>query len=153
MRRLAGMVDIFAGDFPAPFHPIAGVRWFWQKRKASPPRDVSTVVPDLVFGQPLPLPEMVVEDSAEAWQQWLNAVADQEAAVDFERTQPLNLDLGAGQTQRSTEALQRSPQAFSMALRSCLPGRPWCRLSAGSVPMRRWSAASARAFRLSAVSR
>ena len=81
------------------------------------------------------------------------AVADQEAAVDFERTQRLHLNLGAGKTQRSTEALQRSPQAFSMALRSCLPGRPCCRLSAGSVPMRRWSAASARAFRLSAVSR
>lgn len=67
------------------------MRWIWQKRKASPPRDVSTVVLDLVFGQPLPVPEVVVEDSAEAWQQWLNAVADQEATVDFEPTQPLHL--------------------------------------------------------------
>lgn len=67
------------------------MRWIWQKRKTSPPSDVSTVVLDLVFGQPLPVPEVVVEDSAEAWQQWLNAVADQEAPVDFEPTQALNL--------------------------------------------------------------
>jgi hypothetical protein len=68
------------------------MRWLWRKRHAAPPRDVSTVVLDLVFGQPLPVPEVVVEDSAEAWQQWLNAAADQEATVDFEPTQPLHLD-------------------------------------------------------------
>lgn len=68
------------------------MRWLWRKRNTAPPRDVSTVVLDLVFGQPLPVPEVVVEDSAEAWQQWLNAVADQEAAVDFEPTQPLHLN-------------------------------------------------------------
>ncbi len=52
------------------------------------PRTVSATVLDFMFGEPLPVPEVVVEDSAEAWQQWLNAVADQKAVVDFEPTQP-----------------------------------------------------------------
>jgi hypothetical protein len=68
------------------------MRWIWRKQTTAPPRDVSTVVLDVVFGQPLPVPEVVVQDSAEAWQEWLNAVADQEAAVDFEPTQPLDLN-------------------------------------------------------------
>jgi len=46
---------------------------------------------ELVFGRALPVPGMVVEDSAQARQQWLNAVADRQAAVDAEPTQPLDL--------------------------------------------------------------
>ena len=60
----------------------------WRNRMKKSPRNVSTVLLDLVFGEPLPVPEVVVDDSAEAWQRWLNAVADQEAQVEFEPTRP-----------------------------------------------------------------
>jgi len=63
----------------------------WRERVQSTPRNVSAVLLDFVFGDPLPVPEVVVEDSAEAWQRWLNAVADQEAIVEFEPTQPQHL--------------------------------------------------------------
>jgi hypothetical protein len=56
------------------------------------PRNVSTAVLDFMFGEPLPVPDVVVEDSAEAWQRWLNAVADQEAVVEFEPTHPTGLN-------------------------------------------------------------
>lgn len=67
------------------------MRWTLRKHNPTPRRNVSTAVPDFAFGEPLPVPEVVVEDSAEAWQQWLHAVADQEAEVEFEPTQPTGL--------------------------------------------------------------
>lgn len=72
------------------------MRWIWRKRTPTPSRTVSTAVLDFVFGEPLPVPDVVVEDSAEAWQQWLNAVADQEEMVDFEPTQPMHLNEQVG---------------------------------------------------------
>jgi hypothetical protein len=60
----------------------------WRNRMKKSPRNVSAVLLDLMFGEPLPVPDVVVDDSAEAWQRWLNAVADQEAQVEFEETRP-----------------------------------------------------------------
>ncbi len=55
------------------------------------PRSVSTVLLDFVFGEPLPQPQVIEHDSEGAWQVWLNAMADQEAVVEFEDTEPMNV--------------------------------------------------------------
>ncbi len=55
------------------------------------PRSVSAVLLDFVFGEPLPQPQVIEENSESAWQAWLNAMADQEAVVEFEDTEPLNV--------------------------------------------------------------
>jgi len=38
----------------------------------------------------LPQPSVHERDDEQAWQDWLNAVADQEAVIEFEDTQPLD---------------------------------------------------------------
>jgi len=55
-------------------------------------RSISTVLLDFVFGEPLPQPVVIEEDTAEAWQKWLNAVSDLECVVEFEPTKPMPMD-------------------------------------------------------------
>ncbi len=52
-------------------------------------RSVSAVLLDLVFGEPVPQPEVTEHDDEQGWQHWLDAKARQEAVVDFEDTQPM----------------------------------------------------------------
>lgn len=54
------------------------MRWKWKSSSSPPTRKVSDVVLDLVFGEPLPQPDVTEEDTDEAWQRWLDAVSDQE---------------------------------------------------------------------------
>ena len=54
-------------------------------------RNVSTILLDFVFGEPIPQPEVIEASTEEAWQQWLNAMADKEAVIEFEDTKPLEL--------------------------------------------------------------
>jgi hypothetical protein len=53
---------------------------------------VSAVLLDFVFGEPLPQPEVVEQDSEQAWQEWLDAKARQEDVIEFEDTHPMGLD-------------------------------------------------------------
>ncbi len=55
------------------------------------PRSVSTVLLDFMFGEPLPQPEVVEQDTEIAWQNWLDAMADQEVVIEFEDTIPTDL--------------------------------------------------------------
>ena len=41
------------------------------------------VLTDFVFGEPIPVPEVQEENSAEAWLKWLHAVAAMERLVAF----------------------------------------------------------------------
>jgi len=54
-------------------------------------RYVSTVLLDFVFGEPLPQPEVVEDDTEKAWQEWLDAIADQQAGATFEDTRPMRM--------------------------------------------------------------
>jgi len=65
--------------------------WKWRKKMQTPSRKVSTVLLDFVFGEPLPVPEVIEDDTASAWQNWLDAVARQETSLDFEPTMPMVL--------------------------------------------------------------
>ena len=54
------------------------------------PRSIAIMLRDWVFGEPMPQPVVHERDDEQAWQDWLNAVADQEAVIEFEDTQPLD---------------------------------------------------------------
>jgi len=62
-------------------------KWRFSNRKQA--RSVSAVLLDFVFGESLPQPDVVERDDEMAWQDWLNAMADQEAVIEFEDTRPL----------------------------------------------------------------
>ena len=55
----------------------------------TPYRKVSTVLLDFVFGEPLPVPEVIEDDTASAWQTWPYAVANRDASQEFETTRPM----------------------------------------------------------------
>ncbi len=55
-------------------------------------KSVSTILLDFVFGEPIPQPEVIEESTEEAWQRWLNAMADKEAVIEFDDTKPLELN-------------------------------------------------------------
>ncbi len=55
----------------------------------TPYRKVSTVLLDFVFGEPLP--EVIGDDTASAWQTWLGAVANRDVSQEFETTRPMVL--------------------------------------------------------------
>lgn len=59
----------------------------WRSKDKTQARSVSEALLDFVFGEPLPQPEVVERDDETAWQDWLNAMADQEAVIEFEDTQ------------------------------------------------------------------
>lgn len=59
---------------------------------------VSNVLLDFIFGEPIPQPEVIEQDTEQAWQAWLAAMIARDAAskkegVDepFERTVPMSL--------------------------------------------------------------
>lgn len=56
-------------------------------------RKVSNVLLDFVFGEPIPQPEVVTQDTEQAWQAWLDAMtayADEKEDKDgFARTMPM----------------------------------------------------------------
>jgi hypothetical protein len=56
-------------------------------------RKVSNVLLDFVFGEPIPQPEVVAQDTELAWQAWLDAMtardAEKEAKDGFARTMPM----------------------------------------------------------------
>lgn len=54
-------------------------------------RTVSTVVLDFVFGAPMPEPEVLEKDTEQAWQDWLDAMAERSTGDAFENTRPLHL--------------------------------------------------------------
>ena len=67
-------------------------------------RDQSGMLPDFVTGDRLPQPEVIERDSAEAWQQWLDAVAELECVAEFEPTHPTPLDQAPVDAQGSLRA-------------------------------------------------
>ena len=64
----------------------------WRSNKKEPKRSVSSKLLDFVFGEPLPQPEVLESNDEQAWQDWLNALADKEAVIEFEDTVPSSLD-------------------------------------------------------------
>ncbi len=50
-------------------------------------RDVSSVLLDFIFGEPMPQPEVSEHDDEKAWQAWLDAKAAQDADDAFEDTE------------------------------------------------------------------
>lgn len=55
---------------------------------------VSTVLLDFIFGEPIAQPEVIEQDTEQAWQAWLDAIANRgRAQVDekFESTVPMAL--------------------------------------------------------------
>ena len=72
----------------------------WRPGTNPPGRSVSAVLLDFVFGEPLPQPEVVEHDSEQAWQEWLDAKATQEAVSEFEDTVPMAGD-GSDRTRRN----------------------------------------------------
>ena len=59
---------------------------------------VSNVLLDFIFGEPIPQPEVIEQDTEQAWQAWLDAMiardaVSEKARVDdtFERTVPMSL--------------------------------------------------------------
>ncbi len=57
---------------------------------------VSNVLLDFIFGEPIPQPEVIEQDTEKAWQAWLDAITARDAASDkdrdddvFERTVPM----------------------------------------------------------------
>lgn len=58
-------------------------------------RKVSNVLLDFVFGEPLAQPEVVAQDTEQAWQAWLDAMAACETETEtvgkdgFARTMPM----------------------------------------------------------------
>lgn len=56
-----------------------------EKSKA---RNVSAVLLDFVFGEPMPQPEVIERNDEQAWEAWLAARKHQDTVVDFEDTQP-----------------------------------------------------------------
>ena len=64
----------------------------WRSNESGQVRNVSTLLRDFVFGEPLPQPEVVESNDEQAWQDWLNSMADLEAVIEFEDTVPSALD-------------------------------------------------------------
>lgn len=56
-------------------------------------RFVSTVLLDFVFGEPLPQPEVIEQDTEKAWLEWLDAIADQESMAEFADTRPMRMQM------------------------------------------------------------
>lgn len=59
---------------------------------------VSNVLLDFIFGEPIPQPEVIEQDTEKAWQAWLDAVTARDATVDrdrddeaFARTVPMSI--------------------------------------------------------------
>ena len=59
---------------------------------------VSNVLLDFIFGEPIPQPEVIEQDTEKAWQAWLDAIVARDAASDkdaggdaFMRTVPMPL--------------------------------------------------------------
>lgn len=59
---------------------------------------VSNVLLDFIFGEPIPQPEVIEQDTEKAWQAWLDAVTTGDATSDmdrneeaFERTVPMSM--------------------------------------------------------------
>ncbi len=59
---------------------------------------VSNVLLDFIFGEPIPQPEVIEQDTEKAWQAWLDAIRNRDAARDkgqdddaFERTVPMSM--------------------------------------------------------------
>ena len=57
---------------------------------------VSNVLLDFIFGEPIPQPEVIEQDTEKAWQAWLDVISARDAASDkgrgddvFERTVPM----------------------------------------------------------------
>ena len=73
-------------------HYSFAMRRKWRSNMAKDDRNMAEVLLDFVFGDPLPVPEVIEEDTAEVWQKWLNAVADSECVVEFEPTRPSRLN-------------------------------------------------------------
>ena len=67
---------------------FTGMASKWKSDDKTPPRSVSAVLLDFVFGEPLPQPHVDERDDEQAWQDWLNAIADREAVIEFEDTRP-----------------------------------------------------------------
>ena len=63
-----------------------------QSDDQTPSRSVSAKLLDLVFGEPLPQPVVQERNDEQDWQDWLAAIADREAVVEFEDTQPMGRD-------------------------------------------------------------
>lgn len=55
-------------------------------------KKVSTVLLDFVFGEPIPQPVVIEQDTEQAWQEWLDATTERDARHNqdaFERTRPM----------------------------------------------------------------
>lgn len=59
---------------------------------------VSNVLLDFIFGEPIPQPEVIEQDTEKAWQAWLDAVTARDATGDrdrddeaFARTVPMSI--------------------------------------------------------------
>lgn len=55
-------------------------------------KNVSTVLLDFVFGEPIPQPVVIEQDTEQAWQQWLDATTERDTQHNkdaFERTMPM----------------------------------------------------------------
>ena len=59
---------------------------------------VSDVLLDFIFGEPIPQPEVIEQDTEKAWQAWLDAIVARDAVNDkdpdsnaFVRTVPMSL--------------------------------------------------------------
>ena len=65
------------------------MRWKRKKRTDALDKTVSTIVLDLVFGEPLPKPEVVELETEQAWQDWLDSMADRAVDDGFVTTQPM----------------------------------------------------------------
>lgn len=46
---------------------------------------VSTVLLDFIFGEPIAQPEVIEQDTEQAWQAWLDAMTARDAASDKDR--------------------------------------------------------------------
>ncbi len=55
-------------------------------------KKVSTVLLDFVFGEPIPQPVVIEQDTEQAWQEWLDAMTERDIELNkdsFERTVPM----------------------------------------------------------------
>ncbi|HQX61457.1 MAG: hypothetical protein KBF63_15270 [Rhodoferax sp.] len=55
-------------------------------------KKVSTVLLDFVFGEPIPQPVVIEQDTEQAWQEWLDAMTERDIELNkdsFARTVPM----------------------------------------------------------------
>ena len=55
-------------------------------------KQVSTVLLDFVFGEPIPQPVVIEQDTEQAWQEWLDAMTERDIELNkdsFARTVPM----------------------------------------------------------------